>query len=57
MKVFQDGGLGRIRTPDLLVRSQTLYPTELPVRLPQHIVVCVIGHNPYFVGLEAVNVV
>ena len=27
-----NGGLGRIRTPDPLVRSQVLYPTELPVR-------------------------
>jgi hypothetical protein len=26
------GGLGRIRTPDPLIRSQVLYPTELPVR-------------------------
>ena len=25
------GALGRIRTPDPLVRSQVLYPTELPV--------------------------
>jgi hypothetical protein len=25
----QDGARGEIRTPDLLVRSQTLYPTEL----------------------------
>jgi hypothetical protein len=24
-----DGARGEIRTPDLLVRSQTLYPTEL----------------------------
>ena len=27
-----NGGPGRIRTPDPLVRSQVLYPTELPVR-------------------------
>ena len=26
------GGLERIRTPDPLIRSQVLYPTELPVR-------------------------
>ena len=25
------GGLGRIRTPDPLIRSQVLYPTELPI--------------------------
>ena len=25
-----NGALGRIRTPDPLVRSQVLYPTELP---------------------------
>ena len=33
MKV--DGGRGGTRTPDLLVRSQTLYPTELRARTPQ----------------------
>ncbi len=27
------GGLGRIRTPDPLIRSQVLYPTELPIRV------------------------
>ena len=27
-----NGGPGEIRTPDLLVRSQTLYPTELRAR-------------------------
>ncbi len=27
---IKDGALGRIRTPDPLVRSQILYPTELP---------------------------
>ena len=26
------GALGRIRTPDPLIRSQILYPTELPAR-------------------------
>ena len=30
--VFIDGAPGEIRTPDLLVRSQTLYPTELRAR-------------------------
>ena len=30
------GALGGIRTPDLLVRSQTLYPTEL--RAQRHLV-------------------
>ena len=29
----QFGGLGRIRTPDPLIRSQVLYPTELPIRV------------------------
>ena len=29
-----NGGLGRIRTPDPLIRSQVLYPTELPDHLP-----------------------
>ena len=28
------GAPGEIRTPDLLVRSQTLYPTELRARCP-----------------------
>ena len=28
-----NGAPGEIRTPDLLVRSQTLYPTELRARL------------------------
>ena len=34
-----DGALEGIRTPDLLVRSQTLYPTELRahVNLTNHI--------------------
>ncbi len=27
---LNNGALGRIRTPDPLVRSQILYPTELP---------------------------
>ena len=27
-----NGALGRIRTPDPLIRSQVLYPTELPAR-------------------------
>ena len=31
---FQHGTPEGIRTPDLLVRSQALYPTELPARLP-----------------------
>ena len=29
---FRNGGPGRARTCDLLIRSQTLYPTELRVR-------------------------
>jgi hypothetical protein len=29
-----NGAPGEIRTPDLLVRSQTLYPTELQARYP-----------------------
>ena len=31
-----DGARGEIRTPDLLVRSQTLYPTELRAHAYQH---------------------
>lgn len=30
------GTLEGIRTPDLLVRSQTLYPTELPAHMPSY---------------------
>ena len=29
------GALEGIRTPDLLIRSQTLYPTELPARVQE----------------------
>ena len=29
--LFQNGEPGRIRTPDPLIRSQVLYPAELPV--------------------------
>ena len=31
------GGLGRIRTPDPLIRSQVLYPAELPIRVWDHL--------------------
>ena len=31
------GTLEGIRTPDLLVRSQTLYPTELPAQISKNI--------------------
>ena len=31
--VLFNGALGRIRTPDLLIRSQTLYPAELRARM------------------------
>ena len=31
-KNFKYGAPGRIRTPDPLIRSQVLYPAELPVR-------------------------
>ena len=46
----RDGALQGIRTPDLLVRSQTLYPTELAAhihfnrryfRLPKYIITSV----------------
>ncbi len=29
----ENGALGRIRTPDPLIRSQVLYPAELPERV------------------------
>ena len=32
------------RTPDLLIRSQTLYPAELPA----HILLCVPAENVYY---------
>lgn len=38
---FQNGDLGRTRTCDLLIRSQTLYPTELQ----SHISVAVVSSN------------
>ena len=31
----KNGALEGIRTPDLLVRSQTLYPAELRARIPE----------------------
>ena len=34
------GGLGRIRTPDPLIRSQVLYPAELPIRVELHVTLC-----------------
>ena len=30
----KNGAPGKIRTPDPLIRSQVLYPAELPVRVP-----------------------
>jgi hypothetical protein len=30
-KLGENGAPGRIRTPDPLIRSQVLYPAELPV--------------------------
>ena len=33
LMTFQYGAPGEIRTPDPLVRSQVLYPTELRVRI------------------------
>ena len=32
----QNGVPGEIRTPDLLIRSQTLYPAELRARAMEH---------------------
>jgi hypothetical protein len=37
LKNQRDGAPGEIRTPDLLVRSQTLYPTELRARNAWHV--------------------
>ncbi len=51
------GALQGIRTPDLLVRSQTLYPTELAAqinffttefRLPKYINISYRKNQPYF---------
>jgi hypothetical protein len=44
-----NGALGGSRTPDLLVRSQALYPTELPARDEGRI----IRMRPYVVNLES----
>ena len=33
LESFDDGGPRKIRTPDLLIRSQALYPAELWVRV------------------------
>ena len=33
LKSKNNGAPGRIRTPDPLIRSQVLYPAELPVQL------------------------
>ena len=37
------GGLGRIRTPDPLIRSQVLYPTELPIHCEGDLAVLTLG--------------
>ena len=47
----RNGALGKIRTPDPLVRSQILYPTELPARglcLTSRIGCSEVVHFPYF---------
>jgi hypothetical protein len=36
LKSAEIGAPGEIRTPDLLVRSQALYPTELRARIEQN---------------------
>ncbi len=38
-----NGVPGGIRTPDLLIRSQTLYPTELQVPIGHHIIIMYLG--------------
>ena len=43
LMVIQSGTPGGIRTPDLLVRSQTLYPAEL--RAHNHIATLTVYHN------------
>ena len=35
---FCHGGPRRIRTPDPLIRSQVLYPAELPVRVADDVI-------------------
>jgi hypothetical protein len=40
------GAPGEIRTPDLLVRSQTLYPTELRARCPENLLAEREGFEP-----------
>ena len=41
---YANGAPGEIRTPDPLVRSQVLYPTELQARI-LHIIHCVVNNN------------
>ncbi len=37
MICYANGAPGEIRTPDPLVRSQVLYPTELQARIAHHL--------------------
>ena len=49
------GELGRIRTPNLLIRSQVLYPVELLVRkATANLIISSQLQNP-FLGTELVN--
>ena len=43
------GAPGKIRTPDPLIRSQVLYPAELPVPLrPTYLAVCLKALKPVY---------
>ena len=53
MRCFIFGTPEGIRTPDLLVRSQTLYPTELPARtyhffVPNYIIITAAKKQVFF---------
>ena len=56
--LFTFGTPEKIRTPDLLVRSQTLYPAELPALTPEHTSTATrkkqaeISENPKFFGFN-----
>ena len=42
---YEVGAPGRIRTPNLLIRSQVLYPIELPAQLINHAPSCMRGEG------------
>ena len=51
-----NGALGEIRTPDPLVRSQVLYPTELQART-LHIIYCVVKKQLQQIRLVIIQII